>query len=153
MKFPDITYLNGEIVKIKSIEINIRIDYQREPSCLTTSDGQLIYLLINQHPLREEINSYHEFNKMIYRSIINCKEISLNLKSSYEYWVGWDFEFKDYEQCTENERLLYLCEQNERLQDNFMETRTKRSKEYLNILNSSSHLNNLMFVESGNKDE
>ena len=153
MKFPNVTYLNGEIVKIKLIEINIRIDYQRESACLTTSNDQLIYLLINQHPLREEINNYYEFNKMIYRSIINCSEISLNLKSSYEYWVGWDFEFKDYEKCTENERQLYLFEQNERLQDNFLETRTRRSKEYLNILNSSFHLNNLMFMESGNKDE
>jgi len=152
MDFPNITYLDGKIVKIKSLEVNIGIDYQNEFTSFITFDSEIIYLVINQYPLRDDF-SYDKFNKIMNKAILNCKEISRDLRTSYEYWTGWNFEIRSYKKCTKGERAIYIFEQNKRLKVNFMETSNKRSNEYFKILGNSSPVNNLVFMRPKNKNE
>lgn len=143
MNFPNVYYHEDDIKKINSIEISIFIAYQREHKSFETFDSQVIFLYINQTSLTEAIN-YYGYTKIMHDAIFNCKEITRPLRSSREYWTGWNAEVKAVSKCTKFELELYYFEQEERWQDSSAELASKRYLQYLNILNDASSINNLL---------
>tara|TARA_B100000674_G_scaffold488732_1_gene501372 strand:- start:863 stop:1321 length:459 start_codon:yes stop_codon:yes gene_type:complete len=137
MKFPNITYHGGSIQKITSLEVSLCIaylDFNSESPTFITSDRQIIYLYIYQHPLRNEFKRFDKFDELMTKALINCKEIPADLRASYENWTGWSFEVKESVQCTKNEVEMYHFDQNERLLHELNGLKTKRSEEYFDIL-------------------
>tara|TARA_B100001093_G_scaffold168668_1_gene161305 strand:+ start:4789 stop:5250 length:462 start_codon:yes stop_codon:yes gene_type:complete len=146
MNFPNITYLDGVLKKIESLEVTIYVAYLEEFPSFKTKDRHIIYLFIYQYPLRGEFASHSKFDESMKKALINCKEIPKTLRSSFENWTGWSFQIQKTKMCSKNEYALFLFEQNEKLIYWLNEQKTKRHEEYSSLMRNHSYVDNLIYL-------
>ena len=147
MNFPNITYLDGVLKKIETLEITVYLAYLDDYPSFVTSDRQIIYLYIYQYPLSNEFEMGHiKFHESMKKALINCKEISKDLRSSFENWTGWSFSINKTALCSKNERAVFIFEQNDKLIYWFNEQKTNRPVEYFTILSNQVTSDNLNFM-------